>query len=164
MDYKEYLNNIEKRLANHFDIERDHDINGYVLDLYAKYHLRNERYMLSRKMVVYAFENNEYIFIKYFDRIDEICLKEYIDFLVNSINDIVKPNENHMSSVITGVLVTKHKPNTKIIDTIKKFKYQKGFAFGFKGWADIRLILVTMDDNYIVTNRKGKEVRKVYSI
>ena len=32
-------------------------------------------------------ENNEYIFIKYFDEIDEKCLKEYIDFLVKSIDD-----------------------------------------------------------------------------
>ena len=78
--------------------------------------------------------------------------------------DIVKPDENHMSSAITGVLVTKHKPSADIIDTIKKFKYHKGFAFGFKGWVDIRLILVTMEDNYIVTNKKGKEVKEVYSI
>ena len=54
--------------------------------------------------------------------------------------------------------------STEIIDAIKKFKYHKGFAFGFKGWVDIRLILVTMDDEYIVTNKKGKEVREVYSI
>lgn len=164
MDYKEYLDNIEKKLKNYFDIERNYELNGYVCDLHARYHLRNERYILSKKIVIYAIESNEYIFIKCIDKIDDICLKEYIEFLVNSIDDIVKPDENHMSSAITGVLVTKHKPSADIIDTIKKFKYHKGFAFGFKGWVDIRLILVTMEDNYIVTNKKGKEVKEVYSI
>ncbi len=163
MDYRDYLDNIERKLRNSFDIERDYRINGYIWDLYAKYSLRNERYILSKKMVVYAFENNEHIFIKYFDRIDDLSLKEYTDFLISSIDEIVKPDENHMSSIITGVLVTKYKPSREITETIKKFKYHKGFAFGFKGWADIRLILVTMDDEYIVTSKKGKEVIEVYS-
>ncbi|NLX62418.1 MAG: hypothetical protein GXZ06_07985, partial [Tissierellia bacterium] len=120
--------------------------------------------VLSKKIVIYAIENNEYIFIKYFDGLDDNSLKDYTESLIKSIDDIVKPDENHMSSVITGVLVTKYKPSGAILDTIKKFKYHKGFAFGFKGWVDIRLILVTMEDNHIVTNKKGKEVREVYTI
>ena len=80
MDYKEYLNNMERKLKSYFDIERDYDLNGYPLDLYAKYHFRNERYVLSKKFVVYGQENNEYIFIKYFEEVGEISLKEYIDF------------------------------------------------------------------------------------
>ena len=91
-------------------------------------------------------------------------MKEYIEFLVNSISDIVKPDENHMSSAITGVLVTDNKPSDDVIRQVKKFKYHKGFAFGLRGWVDIRLIMVTMADKYIVTNKKGKEVKKVYSI
>jgi len=164
MDYKEYLNNMERKLKSYFDIERDYDLNGYPLDLYAKHHFRNERYVLSKKFVVYGQENNEYIFIKYFEEVGEISLKEYIDFLVKSIDILVEPDNDHMSSVITGVLLTNHKPKIEVIETIKKFKYHKGFAFGFKGWVDIRLILVTMDGECIVTNKKGKEVSSVYCI
>lgn len=164
MDYRDYLDKIEEKLQNNFDVERNYELNGYKWDLYAKFHLRNERYVLSKKIVIYAIENNEYIFIKYFDGLDDNSLKDYTESLIKSIDDIVKPDENHMSSVITGVLVTKYKPSGAILDTIKKFKYHKGFAFGFKGWVDIRLILVTMEDNYIVTNKKGKEVKEVYSI
>ena len=76
----------------------------------------------------------------------------------------MKPTEEHMSSIITGVIALDNKPSTDIIDAIKKFKYHKGFAFGFKGWVDIRLILVTMDDKNIVTNKKGKEVIQVYKV
>lgn len=164
MNYREYLDNIERKLESYFDITKNYRINGYEYDLFAEYHLRTERYIMLKKAVVYAMENNEYCFIKYFNHIDKKILNTYIDSLVESIGTIVKPDENHMSSIITGVLVSEHKPSTEIIDTIKKFKYHKGFAFGFKGWVDIRLILVTMDDEYIVTNKKGKEVKEVYSI
>ena len=87
-----------------------------------------------------------------------------MESLIEILDILVEPNGEHMSSVITGVIVLENKPNMDIIDSVKKFKYHKGFAFGFKGWADIRLILVAMNDKYIVTNKKGKEVRKVYSI
>lgn len=164
MNYKEYLDNIEKKLIRYFDIERDYSFNGYQLDLYAKFHFRNERYVLSKKFVVYAYENNEYIFIKHFDKIDEIKLKEFTNFLISSIDAVVKPDEEHMSSIITGVLVLDDMPCEEIIETIKKFKYHKEFTFGFRGWVDIRLILVTIINGYIITNKKGKEVKKVYSI
>lgn len=164
MDYKDYLDQIERKLIRYFDIERDYNLNGYPLDLYARFHFRNERYVLSKKFVVYAFENNEYIFIKYFDKVDEVSLKQFVTFLINSINDVVIVDENHMSSIITGVILTEDEPSEEIIKAIEKFKYHKGFAFGFRGWVDIRLILVTMGIQNIVTNKKGKEVRAVYSI
>ena len=164
MDYKEYLDNIEKKLEGYFDISKCYKINGYEYDLFAEYHLRTERYILSKKAVIYAMENNEYSLIKYFKSLDSNILNTYLDSLIKSIDIIVKPDENHMSSIITGVLVSEYKPDSYIVDTVKKFKYHKGFAFGFKGWVDIRLILVTIGDNYIVTNKKGKEVSKVYSI
>ena len=44
MDYQTYLDNIEKKLKAYFDIYRDYSINGYEYDLFAKYHLRMERY------------------------------------------------------------------------------------------------------------------------
>ena len=53
-----------------------------------------------------------------------------------------------MSSTITLVIVTENFINNKdkdvITKIISKFKYNKGFAFGFKGWADIRLVLVSL--------------------
>lgn len=164
MDYNTYLCDIEKKLEHYFDIKRDYKINDFRYDLFAEYHLRTERYVLLKKAVIYAMENNEYCLIKYFEELNVSAVKEYIDSLIDSIDILVKPDENHMSSIITGVIVSNCKPEDEIINSIKKFKYHKGFALGFRGWVDIRLILVTMNDGYIVTNKKGKEVSKVYSI
>ncbi|MBZ2174507.1 hypothetical protein K8M07_04530 [Schnuerera sp. xch1] len=164
MDFKQYLEIIEKKLQNNFDIEKNYKVGNYEFDLFAEYHLRTERYILLKKTVLDAIENNEYCFIKYFDNLTQQCLQTYINILISFTDEIVNPDESHMSSMITGVIVLDEQPNMEIIDTIKKFKYQKGFAFGFKGWVDIRLILVTMNDEYIVTSKKGKEVREVYGI
>lgn len=164
MNLIEYLENIEKKLQRSFDIQRDYIINDYKYDFFAEYHLRAERYILVKKAVIDAMESNEYCLIKYFDSINQYDLQGFIDSLIEAIDVVVQADEGHMSSIITGVIVLKNKPSSDIIQIIEKFKYHKGFAFGFKGWVDIRLILVTMDEKYIVTNKKGKEVRKVYSI
>ena len=47
---------------------------------------------------------------------------------------------------------------------VEKLKYQKSFAFGLKGWADIRLILVMLDTGEVITNKKGREVKEVYKV
>jgi len=164
MEFSQYLDTLESKLFGSFDLKRNYLLDNYNFDLFAEYHIRNEKYVLMKKATVYAIENNEYCFVKYFNKIDKFQFQEFTDTLIKSIDNVVQPSEEHMSSIITGVIVLPDKPNIDIIDTIKKFKYHKGFAFGFKGWADIRILLVTMNDHYIVTNKKGKEVSEVYSI
>lgn len=164
MDFQTYLDNIEKKLQGSFDIEKNYRINDYEYDLFARYQLRTEKYILFKQAVIDAMENYEYCLIKHFHSVNKDNIKEYTGSLIKSVDKIVNPNEEHMSSIITGIMVSDNMPDFDIIDSIKRFKYHKGFAFGFKGWVDIRLILVTMEDEYIVTNKKGKEVKEVYSV
>lgn len=164
MEINAYLDTIKKRFEKNFDLIPNYTIHNYEFDLLAKYHFRGEGYFLTKKTVIYALENNEYCLIKAFETLDENSLNRYIDILIKGIDVLINPTKEHMSSIITGVIVLKNKPNTHIINAIKKFKYHKGFLFGLKGWVDIRLILVAIDDDYIVTNKKGKEVKEVYSL
>lgn len=115
---------------------------------------------MTKSTVIDAIENNEYCFIKFLENLDKNYLKTYVEFLIGTIDILVNPTKEHMSSIVTGVIVMDRKPNINVIDTIKKFKYNKGFAFGFKGWVDIRLILVAMKDQYIVTNKKGRRLAR----
>lgn len=163
MDFKEYLNNIEKVLEASFDIHRDYAFNDIRFDLFAQHNLRRERYILMRKAVIDAMECNEFTFIKYFNDLNKEELQKITQTLIKGI-ELINFDDGHMSSNITGVLVLDKKPEIDIIETIEKFKYHKSFALGFKGWVDIRVILVTMDEKYIVTNKKGREVHEVYSV
>lgn len=164
MELSEYLKNIQNKLQGNFDLERDFTINDFEYDLYAKYNLRNERYVLTKKATIYAIENNEYSLIKYYEDLNKKSIEIYIDTLIKSIDKLINPSKEHMSSIITGVILLNNIPDNEIVDIVEKFKYQKGFAFGFKGWVDIRLLLVSLNEEFIISNKKGKEVREVYSI
>ena len=165
MDFSQYIESIENKLRCSFDFKRNYKVNDYEFDLFAEYHLRNESYVLMKQAVVYAFENNEYCLIKYYKNLNSDNFKDYIDALTKSVITVINPSSEHMSSVITGVIVTDNIPFEDledIIQAVKRFKYNKGFAFGFKGWADIRLLLVSLNEGLIAFNKKGKEVREVY--
>lgn len=162
MEYFQYLEKINNKLRRHFDIERDFLYKDIKIDLFAKYFLRNEKYFATKKVSIYAFENNEYCFIKYFDQLNDEKIQNFIEYLKFAVDDFITPNSEHMSSVITGVIVTDKEFDRDITNVVEKFKFHKSFAFGFKGWVDIRLILVNLGNNEIIINKKGKEVKEVY--
>lgn len=164
MDLENYLNTIRKRLEGSFDLVENYNINNYEIDLFGQFNMKTERYIVSKKAVIDTMENNEFLFIKYFKDLNKADLEYYTNLLIENIDNLIRPSRDHMSSIITGVLVLENQPDEEIIRAIEKFKYQKSFAFGFKGWVDIRLLLVIMKDNHIITNKKGREVRKVYQI
>ena len=45
---------------------------------------------------------------------------------------------------------------------IKKFKFNKPYKLYFHGWSDIRLLLVDLSNNLVISNKQGKKVKKVY--
>lgn len=162
MDLATYLNIVEKRLQNNFDLYRNHPIGNYKLDLFGKFSMTTERYILTKRATIDTMENNEYCFIKYFNYLNIDNIEEFKDFLIGTVERFVEPSREHMHTAITGVVVVDKRPSDDIIEEVKSFRYHKSFAFGFKGWVDISLILVTMKDNHIVTNKKGRRLREVY--
>lgn len=167
MQLGEYLDNIEKKLIRSFDITRGYSLDGVSYDMFAEYHLRNEKYVLSKKAVIYAIESNEYCFFKRFDLIDRASVRSFTDGIIRSIDEIVKPDTNHMCSIITGVMILDGNQETGLNDAmgeVRRFRYHKSFSLGFKGWVDIRLLIVSLKGGVIAANKQGKGVSKVYGL
>ncbi len=165
MEFSQYIELIERKLFSSFNIWRDHPVGQEIFDLYAEYHLRNEKYIVVKKAVIYAIESNEYCLVKHLADPSLQRFNTLVDGIKDSVKDLVKPDQDHMSSIITivGVLDTSAGPDVHaMIEAVKRFKYHKGFAFGLRGWADIRLVLVSLEEGVLATNKKGKDVKKVY--
>jgi len=167
MQLGEYLDNIEKKLIRSFDITRAYSLDGINYDMFAEYHLRNEKYVLSKKAVIYAIESNEYCFFKRFELLDRASVRSFTDGIIRSVYEIVKPDANHMCSMITGVMILDGNQETGLDDAmgeVRKFRYHKSFSLGFKGWVDIRLLIVSLKGGVIAANKQGKGVSKVYGL
>lgn len=167
MDFEKYIRNIEDKLRSNFDLHREYDLNGEILDLFAEFHVRSERYVLTKKAKIYGMENNEYCIFKKHKNLSGYELEKFNEFLINSIDTLIQPHNEHMSTMITGVIIfdgSRKNIDDDVIENIKKFKFHKGFSFGFKGWVDIRIVLVCLEDKFLITSKRGDEVSKVYEV
>lgn len=163
MEFSTYADLIQDRLTAYFDIFRSYEYHHQYFDIYAKSDMRNERYFASKKIKVYAIENKEHVFIRFNDSPSSRVLEEFWQTLLKAADELPEPHEEHMSTIINGVLVTPQGVDTETQKMAEKMKHEKSFMFGLKGWVYIRLVIVDLESETLVHNKRGKEVRELYS-
>ena len=67
-----------------------------------------------------------------------------------------------MSTIITGIYITDKLFTPEALELGRKFKFNKNFALGLKGWCNIQIILVELGTNQIYTNKSGKNLKPIY--
>lgn len=158
MTTNSYLDMLEKKHRAYFNVSKNYKIGNMDFDLYAEFHMKSQRYFFITALD--AYEVHEYRFIKVFKDLDIEKIQDYVSWLQSEIKVLAKPDEQHMSTNITGVAVVETGISDEVARFIKKYKYTKFFTLGLKGWCDIRLLGVDMASYRVVANNKGKEVVK----
>lgn len=162
MNTKDYLILLEKMYSSYFKIEKNVEILDMPIDIYARYSDVGGRTFMTQKDIIDKFEVNEFCFVKSFNEIDEISLNNFINFLKLTTEKLVNHNRDHKCTTITGIMVTEKSAGKDINKFITKYKYTKPYLFYLHGWSDIRLIMINLQDNNIITNKEGVKVKKVY--
>ena len=163
MDSIEYINLLKDNMKSYFDIFEDYTINTKELDIYGRSIVRNESYIGNKKFVLDAYENYEHCLIKSTQKeVDKDEIEKFTEFLKSSMNILVTPCKEHMSTIISGVYISDLGFSEEAIHIAKKFKHSKTFSMGLKGWCDEKLILIDLKKNKVYTNREGKKNKKFY--
>ncbi len=163
MKLEEYLETLRHKYEAYFDIYPDYSILGRRLDLYACSHVRSEKFFLTKKTVLAACETNEYCLIESHPaEIHAPKVQDFTAFLVNAAGELVKPHKEHMSSVVTGILVSEQGFAPEAIRIGTRFKHSRDFWFGLRGWYSACLLLVDLSSGQVHASPKGKEVMKSY--
>jgi|SRR6056297_715493 len=162
MDKGIYYEKMLDKLKYNFDINKNETIGKWKFDIAAKSHIRNEKYIGFKSAVIYAFENDEYIYGKHFQNICQEDVKRLIELLKSTINSTVDPNEEHMSTTFTALITVDEPVDEETKDFIKKFKYQKSFLFGLKGWVVVRVVLVELSSKEVTGSKEAKKDQEFY--
>jgi hypothetical protein len=163
MKLEEYLETLRGKYEAYFDIYRDYSILGRKVDLYACSHVRHEKCVIIKKATLCAFETNEYCLVEgHLAKIYAPKVQCFTTFLVNAAGELVKPHAQHMSSMITGILVSEEGFAPEAIHIGRRFKHDRSFWFGLRGWYSVCLLLVDLSLGQVCASPKGKEVMKSY--
>jgi len=154
--YNQYLDDLRRDLSANFNISQSPVKTTNRYDLYGEMNIQNTKFALVKEVKIYGYENNEYLFLRREDRLEEEDIVKELKELKHIAKDIARPHREHMSSHISLILVTTGTIPESVAKLARKFYSQKSFSFGFKGWADIYLTVLSLKDQTVETHRKNK--------
>ena len=162
MDRDYYLSRLINLYSHYHDVKKVPNFTPLPLDIYAHFYQNNQKYFGSKNISLWRVNNEEHCYAKYYEKIDMLIINEMIMTLKKAVINFVKPNPDHMKTVITGVVITESPPGAELVAYAKKFSYKKPYMFYLHGWSEIRFLIIDLSSKQVICNSAGKEVKKFY--
>lgn len=159
MSLQERLERLLNAYSHHYDIARDVQVQGGAFPATAFYFLRDENYLISRKHVLSVVENHEYVYFYLTEHLTAEDLRRQIELSREAGMGHIKPSKEHMSSVVTLVILADViDPEAKAI--IKKTRFRKNFRLALHGWMEYHIAAMECSTSSFLSNPAGKGARK----
>lgn len=159
MTKQERLEKLLQAYAYLYDIARDVQVEGGSFPATAAYHFREENYIATKKHVVYATEQNEYVYFYLTDHLTEEDARKQIELSKQAGLSQIHPHKEHMFSYVTlVVLADTMDPEAKKL--LKKTRFRKNFWLALHGWMEYHIAAMEISTQSFLCNPAGKEAKK----
>jgi hypothetical protein len=128
----------------------------------AKCNLVLGRTFISKKDIIDKYESNEYVVVKTYSDASEKDIVDFLEYAEKLPSTLVTPHKEHRDSYINAVMVCNNINTENAASHFTKFKYSKIYKFYLYGFCEIRAVLVNLKDTTVITNKAGKQLKKVY--
>ncbi len=155
------ISHLKEAMAPNFNINEEYKLGKFNFDFMAEFILKNEKYFLNKKNVVWGYENREYVLAKKIETITQGDVDEIQKIAENAMDEFVNLTENHMSTHIT-VFVESSDIDENIKKNIKNISIKKSYMWGIKGWSDVRVIVFDYINKDLIFNKSSKEIIDFY--
>lgn len=159
MTLEERLEQLLDAYSHHYDIERDVQVEGGSFPAGAIYYLRDENYLISKKHVLNAVENHEYVYFYLTEHLTAEDLRHQIDITLKDGLGRIKPHKEHMSSRVTLVALA-DVIDPEAVKLLKKTRFRKNYRLALHGWMEYQIAAMECSTQNFFSNPAGKEVRK----
>ena len=146
--------------SHQYDIERDVVEEDTQWIATATYFLRDENYLISKKHVLSAVEQHEYLYFYLTDHLTAAQLQSQIDLSKRAGLRKVKPHKDHMFSNV-GLIVLANTIEPEALKLIKKTRFRKNYRLSFWGWTEYQLAVMDASTNRFFSNPAGQGARKL---
>lgn len=157
------LGHLEKLLnaySHLYDIARDVTVDGQNFPATATYYLRDENYLISKKHVLSAVEQHEYVYFHLTSQLEKHELQTMIDAARQDGLRKVHPSKEHMFSYIT-LIVLADTIDPEALRLIRKTRIRKNYLLTLHGWMEFRLAAMETSSNRFFSNPAGRETKKI---
>jgi hypothetical protein len=163
-----YLKTLKDRFRHYYDIHENTDETQKLgVDLIATFFLRGEKHMLTKNIKLYALEEYEHCMVRVFhDKVTLSQAEAFAERINQSIEFMVRPHPDHKRTILTGVMVAEQGCDEAVCDFAAKYRSQRVFQFYMKGWCEIRLVLVNLQDGRVTyrADHNSRHLGRMYMI
>lgn len=163
----DYLNELLGRYQANFDITKDFTLGDKTYPAYAWFFSFGEKYVLKKEAQLWAIRAYEHVLFIKTDSVSKDLLQEIRLTIENHVEpELVRrgekyPEKDHMCTYMTFVIISDKTPDKELQREIKRFKYDKGYLFNFRGHSEGKLALACLDSETVITNYSGKELKEL---
>ena len=170
MGTEEYLESILERMSSTYDIERRFELGGRAFSAFARCAVTNEKYVLSREANLWRTEEFEYVFFSAFSGkcITEAGVRGLLEFIEEAAEpDLVRkgekyPQKDHMRSLLTFVLISGEPVSEDAVRAVRRFRYDRGYLFSFRGYAQGRVVAVDLANGAVHASPAARELEAFF--
>lgn len=151
---------LERLLAAHeayFDVEHNYSFAGRDFEGYAELHSSASQYVLVKRAKLWETTSHEYLFFKLVGHLDAGTFDELVAFMQEEAIAKVSLGPDHMNSFLSLVIIA-DSIDAGLARRVRKTRFRKNFALGLKGWADLRVCVVCLDENTVYANAMGADM------
>ena len=157
------LDKLMKAYSHHYDIGPAVDAEGWHYPATATFFLRDENYVLSKKNVISAFEQYDYVYIYAAEHLDAPATKKLLDDTLKTGMGQIKPHKEHKSSYVTLVILA-DTIDEEAKKLIRKTRFQKNFRLALHGWMEYHIAAMEISTNSFLCNPAGKGAKKTLEL
>ena len=142
------------------DMEGAVTAEGITFPATAHYYLRDENYLISKKHVLSAVEQHEYLYFYLTDHLSAADLLEVTDLAKRLGLARVKPHKDHMFSNV-GLVILADVIDPEAAKRIRRTRFRKNYRLSFHGWTELQLAAMEVSTNRFYANPAGAGARKI---
>lgn len=163
----DFLDRLLVKYSNSFNIYKPYQIGEEEYPAYGYFYSHNEKYVLVRKAKMWASDSYEHLLFMDADEITVDDVQKARELIVGHMEEqMVRkgekyPEENHMLSILTIVLLSTKALKHDVEKMIHHFKFDKGYMMNMRGYCRGRIAAVSMDDRNVVTSPQAKPMKKM---
>ena len=166
----DYFEKIKKAYSNTFDLTIPFMIDNRKYLGYGFFQNNSKKFVLVKEAKLWEVNSFEHIiFMEDNDSFTQNIVEEGINLIKNYMEShFVRkgkkyPEENHMYSFLTIIILTNNQISKEVQDKIANFKFKKNYLFTIRGHAEGRLIVINPKDNVFISNKAAKTLKTFYT-
>lgn len=152
---------VRRQLLHLFDFYENYEFANQQFALYGKYFRRNSKCFAVKRAEIAAFTNYEHLFLKRVKgQLTKSEFEGVVEALKESVERLVQPNHEHMSSIVT-IVFDCDRYDPELASRVTNFKYRKNFKLGFFGWVDFKIILLDAAGGFVESKLARGDVERL---